>query len=693
MYVLEADLERVRQEEAQNRAARLDQGNPSTSLGLQGDAIQPLVLRVNQGECLRVTLSNSLENGEPASFHLHGSGLHLAGTGAPAIATNGWATVLTEASLTYDWTVELDEPECTHYFHNYGNSRLQTNHGLFGALVVEPRGSVYLDPWTGGELASGWAAIIQDPAGSDFREFAIIYHEVGNERYRHLDKNGGRVPLVDEFTSAYKPGSRALNYRSEPFRNRLRLQHQTFGFSDPSQAYSSCVFGDPATPIARAYLGEPVKQRVLHGGSEVYHVHHVHGGAIRWRRRPGTEPTGFDRGFDKHPALLPQASERLDSQAIGPSESYDLENECASGGCQESAGDFLIHCHVAHHYIAVMWMIWRVYNTLQDGSASQDALPALLELPDRKRAVKPAVTSRDLVGSAVDWHGKIHDIDRNNLADWVERQLPPQGVAKGYDASVLDWRREGNLYLNETESGLVWPGYRSPDSAARPAIFFSSQSGKLAYAFLRPHLGQRPPFAPNHGPAPYLSPFQLGRDPPQPGQNGPGSLCPAGTELKEFVVHAINLPITLNKKADLVDPVGQLYVLKEEERRIRDNDNLKRPLAIRANAGEDCIDILFKSELEDTGENGFFSKVNIHVHFVQFDIQGSDGVNTGFNYETSVRPFTREGETFRVNATGGQDSVALSDVQRFHPGTLVGVGMDQEETFEIKRIKEIGGIP
>ena len=232
-------------------------------------------------------------------------------------------------------------------------------------------GSVYLDPLSGRELRSGWAAIIQDPIGSDFREFAIVYHEVGNERYRHLNKSGGRVPLVDELTAAYKPGSRALNYRSEPFRNRLQLQQETFGFTDPSQAYSSYVFGDPATPIARAYLGDPVKQRVVHGGSEVFHVHHVHGGAIRWRRQPKTEPTGFDRGFDKHPALLPQASERLDSQAIGPSENYDLENECGSGDCQESAGDFLIHCHVAHHYIAGMWMFWRVYNTLQDGSVSQ----------------------------------------------------------------------------------------------------------------------------------------------------------------------------------------------------------------------------------------------------------------------------------------------------------------------------------
>ncbi len=62
MYVLKEELKRVRMEEAQNRAARLDQGEPAASLGLQGDAIQPLILRVNQGECLRVKLGNALNN-------------------------------------------------------------------------------------------------------------------------------------------------------------------------------------------------------------------------------------------------------------------------------------------------------------------------------------------------------------------------------------------------------------------------------------------------------------------------------------------------------------------------------------------------------------------------------------------------------------------------------------------------------
>lgn len=691
MYVLEEELARVRAEEVGNREARAGRAEPAVSIGLQGDAIQPLTLRMNQGECLRVSLRNDLAN-EPASFHLHGSSLYVAASGGPALATNADAIVHPGETVSYEWWVAADEPEGTHYFHSHGDARQQTNHGLFGAVIVEPRGSAYVDPLTGGELRSGWAAVIQDPSGSDFREFAIYYHEIGDERYRHRDRTGQLVVQVDPFTTSYRPGDRALNYRSEPFMNRLALQNQTIGRFDKSQAYSSYTFGDPATPIARSYLGDPAKQRVIHGGSEVFHVHHLHGGAIRWPRQPGVESAGFDRGLDKRPPLLPQASERLDSQAVGPSENYDVENECGSGGCQQSAGDFLIHCHVAHHYISGMWMFWRVYNTLQatpDGS--QDALPSLAELPDRVARMAAAVTSDQLVGRTVDWKGQTFQITRDNLAAWVEQQLPPPGVPKGYDASVLDWRKEGDLYLNEADDDRDWPGFRAATPGARPPLRFDQLTGKLAYPFLRPHLAKRPPFAPNHGPAPFLDPIHSGTDPSPPGGNGPWSLCPSGARAREFAIHAITLPLALNQRTNLLDPVAQLFVLKEEEETVRANNGARVPLAIRANAGEDCVDVVFKSELEDTRETGFLSKVNIHIHFVQFDVQASDGVNTGFNYEQSVRPFTVEGEPIEADVAAGVRSLRVRSAERFQPGVVVGVGMDQDKTFESKRIVQITG--
>jgi hypothetical protein len=107
------------------------------------------------------------------------------------------------------------------------------------------------------------------------------------------------------------------------------LAYKVTGKLDHFLPYSSYSFGDPATPVARSYLGDPAKQRLIHGG------------AIRWRRQSDVDPSAFDFGPDKHPPLLPTATERIDLQSIGPSESYDVENECGSGGCQQSAGDSL----------------------------------------------------------------------------------------------------------------------------------------------------------------------------------------------------------------------------------------------------------------------------------------------------------------------------------------------------------------
>ena len=257
MYVLADDLARVRAEEAQNEAARRGQAEPAVSVGLQGDAIQPLILRVNQGDCLQVTLHNELAEGEAASFHLHGAGLVLLPSGAAAIANNPDGVVMPGDEVTVEWWVRPEQPEGTHTFHSYGNAREQTAHGLFGAVIVEKAGTRFLDPLTGAELRSGWSAILQDADGSDFREFALVYHEIGNERYRHLDREGRPVVQVDPYTGAYRPGDRALNYRSEPFMNRLQLQQEVEGRFDESVAYSSYAFGDPATPRCPLLFGRP----------------------------------------------------------------------------------------------------------------------------------------------------------------------------------------------------------------------------------------------------------------------------------------------------------------------------------------------------------------------------------------------------------------------------------------------------
>ncbi len=761
MYVLTEDIDKVRAEEAKNKEAREKEGfDPgAVSTGLQGDWIQPLVIRGNQGDCVKITLRNQMMI-EAGSLHIHGASTVISATGQAATTTNSDSVVEPGKTVEMEWYLYPSIQEGVRQFHSYSNDRELTVMGLFGAFVVEPQGSRYLDPLGTGpatEAKSGWQVMIDNGSGPDFREHVIFYHEVGDEAFRPLNKKGDFLPQRDPLTDAYRPGGRALNYRSEPFGiDEMHLQHEYFGFEDESLAYSAYTFGDIPTTLPRAYLGDPVKWRLVHGGSEVFHSHHPHGGSIRWPRSPRAEDqelwaTAKD-GPVKYPVVRTK-TDRVDVEVIGPSEALDLENECGSGLCQQLAGDFLFHCHVAHHYVAGMWGYGRTYNTLQVGQYHTDTMPDLRELPDRQGRMKVGVTSDKLVGTTVDWFGKTFKIvDKGKtdwksnpavvtIKDWVEMQLPTmgkpghkddeRGQIMAYDATVWDWKWAGNKALGERESTAKNPKYPAAakwDDSTRPAILFDAKTGKVSWPLLKPHFGKRVIFPPNHNGAPWLEmihQYEDGErtpDPAKPGEQGRWSLCPDNANNDKFYnIHFIRLPITLAKKQGkeppIVDKDGLIYVLHEEERAVRANDDLKYPLVIRANV-YDCVDVLLTSEWDDDDFTNFqSSKINIHPHFMQFDNQASDGVISGLSYEQSMRPFTmlekktKHGLPTPMNTVltqavkKGAKSIKVKNAGQYHVNTelLVGAdclmpGQDTSTVFkrdvsctEIARIKDIKG--
>ncbi len=777
MYVLNENIEKVREEEAKNAEARepeeyhaeakenLDNeageehregySDPgAVKNGIQGQYIQPLVIRGNQGDCVKITLRNQLEFGEDVSLHINGSSMVVSKTGQPATTTNPDAIAYgpdedCEENCTaappvqMEWYIHPATQEGGRQFHSYSNDRELTVMGLFGVFVVEPAGSEYLDPLglgPAGKMPSGWQAIIQNGQGPDFREFVLIYHEVGDEAFRPVNRHGDFLPQRDPLTDAYRPGARALNYRSEPFGiNNMHVQHEYFGFEDESMAYSAYTFGDAAPTIPRSYLGDPAKFRLVHGGSEVFHSHHPHGGAIRWARSPRAvdQMPMWHKGQNgpvKYP-LIRAKSDRVDVEVIGPSEAIDLETECGSGLCQYLAGDFLFHCHVAHHYVAGMWGYWRVYNTMQAPGIQNDVMPPLRELPDRLGRIARPVMSDHLVGTTVDWFGKRFTIVENSqktnwkadpavvrIYDWVEMQLPTRGLPghvedevgqiKSYDATVIDWVWDGNRAMSEKESTIEnpkyhpeWQGY---EPGKRRAIWFEPGTGKVAWPWVTPHFGKRVPFSPDRNPAPWLEMIHLDDDgqpsvePARPGENGRWSLCPDRAGSQKYNVHFIKLPIELSaaqgEQAAIVDPNGLLYVVHDEEEAIRKDNDLKVPLVFRANI-YDCMDWILTSEwLDDDFTNFQSSKINTHFHFIQFDNQASDGVISGFSYEQSVRPFTQfEKKTdkglplpmnakFTKAATPGARTIHVTNAGQYHVGTVLLVGADNVGGSEVQRI-------
>ncbi|MFI5305078.1 MAG: multicopper oxidase domain-containing protein [Nitrospiria bacterium] len=704
MYVLTENIQKVREEEKRNKDARKESNDlGAVSTGLQRDLIQPLTIRGNQGDCVFITLRNEMQEDE-ASMHIHGSSMIIKATGQGATMTNPDSVVKAGKIQTFEWYIRPDEQEGAHMFHSH-IGRESSSLGLFGGFIVEPKGSVYINPITGKESSSGWQMmVVNDKRVNskqyDFREFVIYYHEIGDKGFRTLNKHGEMVPQRDPWTSVYNTGRRGINYRTEPFGvNNFDLQEKYFHFADESMGYSSYTFGDISTSIPRSYMGDPAKFRIIHGASEDFHSHHPHGGAIRWLRQPKADvkgdslATAAENGPIKYPEIR-TTSDRVDAQVIGPSEAIDIETECGSGLCQQLAGDFLFHCHVAQHYVAGMWSYWRVYNTLQTGNypnGSTDVMPPLLELPDRKGRMKPPVTSDQLVGKTLDWYDKKWHITKEetnwsapipdvSIKEWVKMMLPPAGQPghtsdeKGqivaYDASVWDWTWLENKALGETEvtGQFAWPKYKSPMPGQRPPILFDPVTGKTAWPHLKPHFGKRPPFARHHGPAAWLEPIHMDKDtgalstdpgsigianeettlPAKPGEQGQWSLCPSDAGRKQYTVHFIETSIELSKPLGnlkpVIDPDGLLYVLQEEEEEVKKNNEKKLPLVYRANV-YDCVDIILKSEWTDNDSQNFqSSKINIHPHFVQFDNQASDGVITGFSYEQSVRPFTMIGK-------------------------------------------------
>ncbi|HEX5496630.1 MAG TPA: hypothetical protein VFX70_18875 [Mycobacteriales bacterium] len=741
MYTLAANEAAVR---AFSAATTGPNPTEKVSIGLREDPIQPLVLRARLGECVVIHFTNKIDlsphagHDDPvgpipaASIDVQGAAYQIA-DGGSAVGQNPTSR-MTPAGGTNTYRFYLDplSGEGGKVFHSGGDSRQYTARGLFGAIIAEPAGSEWLDPITGVDETnnpnwSNWSAMIRPGTGFSFREFTIMYHEVGDEDSsvnRPLSEGPGLqgfgrlVPMVDaklpgqadlpeeegevDFddadgsgTDAYRPDGRAINYRSEPFWRRLQ-QLGDIAFPglpvdqlDPlikdrlAVGYSSYTFGDPATPMPRSYLGEPTKTRLMHPGSEQLHVHHLHGGGDRWRENPNADDTDMAGGLEKDP-IQEAKSIRVDSQTVGPDESYNLEHECGAGGCQQAAGDYLFHCHIPEHYIAGMWSFWRVYDTEQ---------PDLAALPDRD-APPAAVTSDQLVGRTFDDRTIVLSDPgpgQVTLDDWIRGQLPPQGVPIDRDDStVWNWAVGGTptapVYLGEPESTLSWVDYTAPHPGVRDPIMFDPVNGRYAWPLMRPHLGQRPPFSPNgHGGAPWLGSTAS--------PTRPDGLCPASAPLRTYNITAIN--VGLAETDDETDRHGRIYVLNEDKDATLTNSTKAEPLVIRSNVG-DCVAITLSNEMHDTQSiplkgGGTLTllaqyKVNMHTHFVQFDPQASDGVITGMSFEQSVGYDRGPGNTtLTADVPAGTTTVPVAGTDRLRPGISVAVGEGRAD-IEIRTV-------
>lgn len=193
-------------------------------------------------------------------------------------------------SLTYIWYADKELGAVL--LDSYGDLRSHRHHGLFGALIVEPKNSIYLDP-TDAKVAteplnakrikSGASAVIYNTvSGKKFREFVPVFadglnlrkgsslildddqpHDPGEIAHTPCSPDSARCEDVEE------SGESGINYRAERLESRAPLAEDAEGHASEElfnpQAYkifSSRVFGDPATPLFESFVGDPVSIRI-----------------------------------------------------------------------------------------------------------------------------------------------------------------------------------------------------------------------------------------------------------------------------------------------------------------------------------------------------------------------------------------------------------------------------------------------
>ena len=245
--------------------------------------VEPLIIRAHAGDCIEVRFTNLLplflnsSRFEPKTltdicgFHIH---LVKFDTITSDGSANGWCNIA--GAYQCQTLIErfyADEELNTVFFHDHLFPNSHQQHGLFGALIIEPKGSTFHDIRTGEPIRSGTKAIITRANKTQYREFALAVHD-----FAYLfDRHGKPLNPPEVPGSHDDPGVMGVNYRCEPLRERLKNPQ-----NDPAYIYSSIVHGDPATPILETYPGDEMVIRLFQGAQEEQHCFNIVG--MQWQK-------------------------------------------------------------------------------------------------------------------------------------------------------------------------------------------------------------------------------------------------------------------------------------------------------------------------------------------------------------------------------------------------------------------------
>jgi manganese oxidase len=223
----------------------------------------PLTLRVNVGDCVKVSLKNKMKEGK-ASFSAIGLAFDPKDSMGANVGNNpGDQTIAPGAERTYTYYADPFNGETTSLVWDWGNVMTNPRNGLFGAVVVGPKGSKYRDPKTGADLTNknAWAAdviIDRSVPGNEmrpnYRDVALFFQDEDNIIGTSF------MPYVQNVA-----GLTGVNYRSEPYKYR---EEQGCSLGKMFQPCKADKPEDPSTPLIEAHTGDPVRIHVIGASNE-----------------------------------------------------------------------------------------------------------------------------------------------------------------------------------------------------------------------------------------------------------------------------------------------------------------------------------------------------------------------------------------------------------------------------------------
>jgi hypothetical protein len=258
---IEVDFERKIQ--ISNPEAKIFALEEDAAKVASGTHPMPLTLRVNVGDCVKVNLKNKMKDSK-ASFSAIGLAFDPKDSMGANIGNNpGDQTIAPGAERTYTYYADPFNGETTSLVWDWGNVMTNPRNGLFGAVVVGPKGSKYRDPKTGADLSNknAWTAdviIDRSVPGNEsrpnYRDVALFFQDEDNIIGTSF------MPYVQNVA-----GLTGVNYRSEPYKYR---EEQGCSLGKVFQPCKADKPEDPATPVIEAHTGDPLRIHVIGASNE-----------------------------------------------------------------------------------------------------------------------------------------------------------------------------------------------------------------------------------------------------------------------------------------------------------------------------------------------------------------------------------------------------------------------------------------